>query len=144
MARLQFPYTTAGQASANAVPDPKHIIEDARRGYTVLTESNIPEVQKATDAVLSRLQFFQGALAISQARLAAVETYVSTLLAGSPTRNQRLYWTYSDEFRRNDLYIQELRTNATFKGALTPAESKAEMDNIFLAGSGYEPKMSAG
>lgn len=144
MARLQFPNTVAGLAQANAVPNPKHIIEDPRRGYTVLTGSDMPEVPKATDAVLSKLQFFQGALAISQDRLAAVETYVSTLLAGSPTRNQRLYWTHSNEFRRNDLYIQELRTNATFKGALTPEQSRAEMDNIFLAGSGYEPKMSAG
>ncbi len=111
---------------------------------TVLTGADLPEVPKAEDAILTKLQFFQGALAISQARLAAVETYVSTLLAGSPTRNQRLYWTHGTEIRRNDLYIQELRTNATFKGALTPEQSKAEMDNIFLAGSGYEPKMSAG
>lgn len=144
MARQVFPYTESGRNQANAVPDPKHIIEYTGNRIIVLTGSDMPEVPKATDAVLSKLQFFQGALAISQDRLAAVETYVSTLLAGSPTRNQRLYWTHSNEFRRNDLYIQELRTNATFKGALTPEQSRAEMDNIFLAGSGYEPKMSAG
>ena len=143
MARLICPNTAQGMADANAVAQPRHIIWSLAR-ITVLTGSDMPEVPKATDAVLSKLQFFQGALAISQARLAAVETYVSTLLAGSPTRNQRLYWTHSNEFRRNDLYIQELRTNATFKGALTPEQSRAEMDNIFLAGSGYEPKMSAG
>lgn len=144
MARLTFPDTTEGRAQAAAVPDPKHTIVNPGRNLVVLTEGNVPEAQQATDVVLSKLQFFQGALAISQARLAAVEAYVSTLLAGSPTRNQRLYWTHGNEFRRNDLYIQELRTNATFKGALTPEQSKAEMDNIFLAGSGYEPKMSAG
>jgi len=143
MARLTFPNTAQGMADANAVAQPRHIIWSQAR-ITVLTGADMPEVPKATDAVLSKLQFFQGALAISQARLAAVETYVSTLLAGSPTRNQRLYWTHNNEFRRNDLYIQELRTNATFKGALTPEQSRAEMDNIFLAGSGYEPKMSAG
>ncbi len=143
MARLTFPNTAQGMADAEAVAQPRHVIWSQAK-IIVLTGNDVPEVQKATDVVLSKLQFFQGALAISQARLAAVETYVSTLLAGSPTRNQRLYWTHSNEFRRNDLYIQELRTNATFKGALTPEQSKAEMDNIFLAGSGYEPKMSAG
>jgi len=143
MAKLTYPNTAQGMADANAVAQPRHIIWSQAR-ITVLTGADMPEVQMATDAVLSKLQFFQGALAISQDRLAAVETYVSTLLAGSPTRNQRLYWTHSNEFRRNDLYIQQLRTNATFKGALTPEQSRAEMDNIFLAGSGYEPKMSAG
>ncbi len=143
MARLTFPNTSQGMADAEAVAQPRHVIWSQAR-IIVLTENDMPDVPKATDVVLSKLQFFQGALAISQSRLAAVETYVSTLLAGSPTRNQRLYWTHSNEFRRNDLYIQELRTNATFKGALTPEQSKAEMDNIFLAGSGYEPKMSAG
>ena len=143
MARLTFPNTAQGMAGAEAVAQPRHIIWSQAK-ITVLTGADMPEVPKATDAVLSKLQFFQGALAISQDRLAAVETYVSTLLAGSPTRNQRLYWTHSNEFRRNDLYIQQLRTNATFKGALTPEQSRAEMDNIFLAGSGYEPKMSAG
>lgn len=143
MARLTFPNTSQGMADAEAVAQPRHVIWSQAR-IIVLTENDMPDVPKAKDVVLSKLQFFQGALAISQSRLAAVETYVSTLLAGSPTRNQRLYWTHSNEFRRNDLYIQELRTNATFKGALTPEQSKAEMDNIFLAGSGYEPKMSAG
>lgn len=35
-------------------------------------------------------------------------------------------------------------TTAAEAAAAAPVQSVAEMDNIFLAGSGYEPKMSAG
>lgn len=142
MARLQFPNTVAGLAQANAVAKPKHIIEDPRRGYTVLTGTDMPEVQKATDAVLSRLQFLNGALAVGgQTLLNAVNAYITDQIAnGTPA--QKIYWSHSNLFKRNEIYIHQLRL--AIKGAKTEPQSVAEMDNIFLAGSGYEPTMSAG
>lgn len=142
MARLQFPNTVAGLAQANAVPNPKHIIEDPRRGYTVLTGSDMPEVPKATDAVLSRTQFLNGALAVGgQTLLNAVYAFIADQIAnGTPA--QKIYWGYSDVFMRNEIYIRQARL--AIKGAKTEQQSKDEMDNIFLAGSGYEPKMSSG
>ncbi len=142
MARLQFPNTVAGLAQANAVPSPKHIIEDPRRGYTVLTGADLPEVPKATDAVLSKVQFLSGALAVGgQTLLNEVNAYIADQIAnGKP--EQKIYWNHSNVFMRNEIYIRQLRL--AIKGAKTEPQSVAEMDNVFLAGSGYEPPMSAG
>lgn len=142
MAILTFPSNPEGLAAANAVPNPKHIIEIPRRGYTVLTGSNMPEVPKATDAVLTKLQFLNGVLAVGgQTLLNAVYAFIADQIAnGTPA--QKIYWSYSDVFLRNEIYIRQARL--AIKGAKTEQQSKDEMDNIFLAGSGYEPKMSAG
>jgi len=141
MARLIFPNTAQGMADANAVAQPRHIIWSQAR-ITVLTGSDMPEVPKATDAVLSRTQFLNGALAVGgQTLLNAVYAFIADQIAnGTPA--QKIYWGYSDVFMRNEIYIRQARL--AIKGAKTEQQSKDEMDNIFLAGSGYEPKMSAG
>jgi len=102
----------------------------------------MPEVPKATDAVLSRTQFLNGALAVGgQTLLNAVYAFIADQIAnGTPA--QKIYWGYSDVFMRNEIYIRQARL--AIKGAKTEQQSKYEMDNIFLAGSGYEPTMSAG
>ena len=142
MARQVFPYTESGRNQANAVPDPKHIIEYTGNRIIVLTGADMPEVPKATDAVLSRVQFLNGALAVGgQTLLNAVYAFIADQIAnGTPA--QKIYWSYSDVFLRNEIYIRQARL--AIKGAKTEQQSKDEMDNIFLAGSGYEPKMSAG
>ena len=145
MARLTFPNTSQGMADAEAVAQPRHVIWSQAR-ITVLTGADMPEVPKAEDAILTQLQFYNGVLAVGgQARLAAVEAYVAALLAnpGTPPR-EKLYWKLCNEMRRRETYIRQLRLDPTFRGALTAQQSVAEMDNIFLAGSGYEPPMSAG
>lgn len=145
MARLTFPNTSQGMADAEAVAQPRHVIWSQAR-ITVLTGADMPEVPKAEDAILTQLQFYNGVLAVGgQARLAAVEAYVAALLAnpGTPPR-EKLYWKLCNEMRRRETYIRQLRLDPTFRGSLTGQQSVAEMDNIFLAGSGYEPKMSAG
>lgn len=141
MARLIFPNTAQGMADANAVAQPRHIIWSQAR-ITVLTGSDMPEVPKATDAVLSRTQFLNGALAVGgQTLLNAVYAFIADQIAnGTPA--QKIYWGYSDVFMRNEIYIRQARL--AIKGAKTEQQSKDEMDSIFLAGSGYEPKMSAG
>lgn len=141
MARLIFPNTAQGMADANAVAQPRHIIWSQAR-ITVLTGSDMPEVPKAKDAVLSRTQFLNGALAVGgQTLLNAVYAFIADQIAnGTPA--QKIYWGYSDVFMRNEIYIRQARL--AIKGAKTEQQSKDEMDNIFLAGSGYEPTMSAG
>lgn len=145
MGRLTFPNTAQGMADAEAVAQPRHIIWSQAR-ITVLTDADMPELPKTEDAILTQLQFYNGVLAVGgQARLAAVEAYVAALLAdsGTPPR-EKLYWRLCNEMRRRETYIRQLRLDPTFRGALTAQQSVAEMDNIFLAGSGYEPPMSAG
>ena len=141
MAKLTYPNTAQGMADANAVAQPRHIIWSQAR-ITVLTGSDMPEVPKATDAVLSRVQFLNGALAVGgQTLLNAVYAFIADQIAnGTPA--QKIYWSYSDVFLRNEIYIRQARL--AIKGAKTEKQSKDEMDSIFLAGSGYEPTMSAG
>ena len=128
-------------ADAEAVAQPRHIIWSQAR-IIVLTECDMPEVPKATDAVLSKLQFLNGALAVGgQTLLNAVYAFIADQIAnGTPA--QKIYWNHSNVFLRNEIYIRQLRL--AIKGAKTEPQSVAEMDNVFLAGSGYEPKMSAG
>lgn len=142
MARLTFDDTAEGRAQAAAVPDPKYIIINPGRNWIVLTEGDVPEVAKATDAVLSKLQFLNGALATGgQTLLNAVNAYITDQITnGTPA--QKIYWSHSNVFMRNEIYIRQLRL--AIKGAKTDQQSRTEMDNIFLAGSGYEPNMSAG
>ena len=141
MARLIFPNTAQGMADANAVAQPRHIICSLAR-ITVLTGVDMPEVPKETDAVLSRVQFLNGALAVGgQTLLNAVYAFIADQIAnGTPA--QKIYWSHSDVFKRNEIYIRQARL--AIKGAKTEQQSRDEMDNIFLAGSGYEPKMSDG
>ncbi len=145
MARLTFPNTAQGMADAEAVAQPRHIIWSNAR-ITVWTGADVPEVPKAEDAILTQLQFYNGVLAVGgQARLAAVEAYVAALMANpASTPKEKLYWKLCNEMQRKEIYIRQLRLDPTFRGSLTAQQSVAEMDNIFLAGSGYEPKMSAG
>jgi len=145
MARLTFPDTAQGMADAEAVAQPRHIIWSQAR-ITVLTGADMPEVPKSEDAILTQLQFYNGVLAVGgQARLADVEAYVAALMANpASTPKEKLYWKLCNEMQRKEIYIRQLRLDPTFRGSLTGQQSVAEMDNIFLAGSGYEPKMSAG
>jgi len=145
MARLTFPDTAQGMADAEAVAQPRHIIWSQAR-ITVLTGADMPEVPKSEDAILTQLQFYNGVLAVGgQARLADVEAYVAALMANpASTPKEKLYWKLCNEMQRKEIYIRQLRLDPTFRGSLTAQQSVAEMDNIFLAGSGYEPKMSAG
>lgn len=142
MARLSFPNTPAGLAEANAVANPKKIIENPIRGYIVLTGSDVPEVQKSTDAILNKVQLLNGALAVGgQTLLNAVYAFITDQITnGTPA--QKIYWSHSNVFMRNEIYIRQLRL--AIKGAKTEQQSQTEMDNVFLAGSGYEPTMSAG
>ena len=64
MARLTFPNTAQGMAGAEAVAQPRHIIWSQAK-ITVLTGADLPEAQRATDAVLSRVQLLRQQLLLS-------------------------------------------------------------------------------
>ncbi len=147
---IKFPNTAAGKAQANAIPEPKHIMEGAR--ITVFTETDIPPADAAANPaniVLTTLQLIRGADTIGRARCLAIRAYIRGIVGVdakdpadqiAPTGNfsQQLYWGYHNAtIRRTDANINALRV--AIQGAMTNAQSIAEMDNIFIAGSGYTP-----
>ena len=143
MAKTIFPNTETGLVSANAVADPKHILMRSN-DIVVLTGTDMPETMRAEDVVLNKQQFFYGLLTVGgQTLLNAATTYITGMLsAGTPA--QKIHWGYANEFRRLDIYTRQMRLDPAFKGVKTDAVSKAEMDQVFIVGSGYEPPLSAG
>lgn len=143
MAKTIFPNTTAGLVSAKAVADPKHILMRPN-DIVVLTGTDLPETLNAEDVVLTKQQFFYGLLTVGgQTLLNAATTYITGMLStGTPA--QKIHWGYAKEFRRRDIYTRQMRLDPTFKGAKSEADSKKQMDDVFIVGSGYEPPLSAG
>lgn len=141
MSRQTFPNTVAGRASANAVADPKHIIE-RKSDWIVLTETDMPETLDPKGVVLNKQQFLCGLLTVGgQVLLNAVLEYQADRITnGTPA--QKIHWGYANEFRRLDSYTAQARV--AVQGAKTNAASKAEWDQVFIVGSGYEPRLSGG
>lgn len=150
MAIQRFPNTAAGKSQAQSVPDPKYIMEGPR--ITVFTGADIPPAEAAANPaniILTTLQLIRGADAIGRARCLAIQAYIRGIVGVdakdpadqiTPTGNfsQQLYWGYHNAtIRRTDANINALRV--AIQGAMTNAQSIAEMDNIFIAGSGYTP-----
>lgn len=141
MARQIFPNTVDGRAAANAVASPKHIIE-RRADWIVLTGTDMPETLDPRSVVLNKQQFLYGLLTVGgQVLLNAVLAYQTDQIAnGTPA--QKIHWGYSNYFRRLDIYTRLARL--AVKGGKTEPVSVAEWDSVFVAGSGYEPPLSAG
>lgn len=131
MSILKFDNTAAGKTQANAVPDPKYIMEGAR--ITVFTGADIPPADAVTDPssiVLNLNRLHAGALAIGQTRLTELETYITGILTtGTPA--QKIFWRYSGTVRRTDAKVNQMR--------LATGWSNALLDSIFVAGSGLDP-----
>jgi len=141
MARQTFPNTPEGRAAANAVADPKHILE-RRSDWIVLTGADMPETLDPRAVVLNKQQFLYGLLTVGgQVLLNAVYDYI-TAINSTGTPLQKIHWNHAREFRRLDGYTAQARV--AVQGAKTNAASKAEWDQVFIVGSGYEPPLSAG
>lgn len=133
MATQIFPNTAAGMASARAVADPKHLqILPAKNRIVVLTGNDLPASTDPASLVLNRLQLFQGALLFGgQTALDNVMTYIYTTMPASGTPTQKNVWRECQEFPRGLVYVNQLRTALGL--------TKAEMDTLFVLGSGYTP-----
>ena len=146
----KFPNTAAGKAQAQAVPDPKYIMEGPR--ITVFTGADVPPAGAVVDPssiVLTTRQLMQGADAIARARLQAIEGYIRGIVGVdakdpadqiAPTGNysQIKYWKWHNQtIRRTDQEVNAMRV--AIQGGLTNAQSIIEMNNIFIAGSGMDP-----
>lgn len=142
MARLIFPATQQGIASAEAVAQPRHVLIRPGRDVLVFTEADMPESLDPKAVTLTKQQFLYGLLQVGgQILLNAVLAYQSDRITnGTPA--QQIHWNYSNEFRRMDGYTAQARV--AVQGAKTNAVSKAEWDQVFIVGSGYEPPMSTG
>lgn len=127
----KFDNTAAGKAQANAIPDPKYIMEGAR--ITVFTGADIPPAEAAANPAsitLNLNQLHAGALAIGQIRLTELETYITGILTtGTPA--QKIFWKYAGTIRRTDAKVNQMR--------LATGWSNVLLDNIFIAGSGLDP-----
>ena len=137
MAQFIFTNDAAGQAQADAIPQPKHKWIDGRR-LVILTGNDMPVSLSANDVVLNRLRLFQGALlAGGQPLLNDFTTYIYTTIPASGTPTQKNFWRESQEFTRALPFINQLRT--AIQGAKSNAASIAEMNQVFVLGSGYTP-----
>lgn len=144
MAIIKFPNTAAGKAEAEAVPQPRYIMEGPR--ITVFTGVDIPPAEAVTDPssiVLTTRQLIQGADAIARARAQAIEGYIRGIVGVdakdaadqiAPTGNyaQIKFWKWDNKtIRRTDAEVNAMRVALGWTPAL--------MDQIFVAGSGMNP-----
>lgn len=144
MAIQKYPNTAAGKAEAEAVPDPKYILEGPR--ITVFTGADIPPAEAVVDPssiVLTTRQLIQGADAIARARAQAIEGYIRGIVGVdakdaadqiAPTGNyaQIKFWKWDNKtIRRTDAEVNAMRVALGWTPAL--------MDSIFVAGSGMNP-----
>jgi len=144
MARLTFPASPQGVADAEAVAQPRHILIRPGRDVLVFTGADMPESLDPRSVTLTKQQFLYGLLQVGgQTLWNAALTYMAGM-ASTGTPNQKNHWNYSNEFRRLDIYTRQLRLDPGVKGAKTDPQSVAEMNQVFVVGSGYEPPMSAG
>lgn len=150
MAIIKYPNTVDGKAVAESTPDPKYIMYGAR--ITVFTGEDMPPAEAVADPssiVLTTRQMMQGADAIARARLQAIEGYIRGVvgvdakdpadqIAPAGNYSQIKYWKWHNQtIRRTDPQVNALRV--AIQGAMTNAQSIAEMDAIFVAGSGMDP-----
>lgn len=144
MAIRKYPNTIAGKAEAEAVPQPRYIMDGPR--ITVFTGDDIPPADAVTDPssiVLTTRQLMQGADAIARARLKDIEGYIRGVvgvdakdpadqIAPTGTYAQIKYWKWDNKtIRRTDQEVNAMRVALGWTHAL--------MDSIFVAGSGMDP-----
>lgn len=144
MAIIKYPNTAAGKAEAEAVPQPRYIMEGPR--ITVFTGDDIPPAEAVVDPssiVLTTRQLIQGADAIARARAQAIEGYIRGIVGVdakdaadqiAPTGNyaQIKFWKWDNKtIRRTDAEVNAMRVALGWTPAL--------MDQIFVAGSGMNP-----
>ena len=139
-----FPDTPEGQASAAAVPEPKHIWITPRGKIVVFTGVDIPDTSiPIADITLSKWQLMTGILTVGgQPKLAAADAYIRGIvgvdakdladqIAGTGTPAQKVMWSHCDKFTRGMVYINQLRAGAGL--------SNAEMDDVFRIGVAQVP-----
>ena len=147
---VKYENTLANKAIVEALPDPKHIMYGAR--ITVFTGADIPTADAVADPssiVLTTRQLIQGADAIARARALAIEAYIRDIvgvdakdpadqLPATGNYSQIKYWKWHNQtIRRTDPQVNALRV--AIQGVMTNPQSIAEMDQIFVAGSGMDP-----
>ena len=139
-----FPDTSEGQASAAAVPEPKHIWITPRGRIVVFTGVDIPDPSiPLADIILSKWQLMTGILTVGgQPKLNAANAYIRGIvgvdakdladqIAGTGTPAQKIMWQHCDSFTRGMAYINQLRIGAGL--------TNAQMDDVFRIGVAQVP-----
>lgn len=139
-----FPDTSEGQASAAAVPEPKHIWITPRGRIVVFTGVDIPDPSiPVADITLSKWQLMTGILTVGgQPKLNAANAYIRGIvgvdakdladqIAGTGTPAQKVMWSHCDKFTRGMVYINQLRVGSGL--------TNNEMDDVFRIGVAQVP-----
>ena len=139
-----FPDTPEGQASAAAVPEPKHIWITPRGKIVVFTGVDIPDPSiPLADITLSKWQLMTGILTVGgQPKLNAANAYIRGIvgvdakdladqIAGTGTPAQKVMWSHCDKFTRGMVYINQFRVGSGL--------TNNEMDDVFRIGVAQVP-----
>ena len=139
-----FTDTPEGQASAAAVPEPKHIWITPRGKIIVFTGVDIPDPSiPLADITLSKWQLMTGILTVGgQPKLNAANAYIRGIvgvdakdladqIAGTGTPAQKVMWIHCDKFTRGMVYINQLRVGAGL--------TNNEMNDVFRIGVAQVP-----
>lgn len=99
---------------------------------TAFTGADIPPPEAViapASIVLTMHQLLAGALAVGPIKWDAIKGYIDGILT-TGTRDDKTYWGYSQTIGRSDGKVNVMRTALGW--------GKAQMDEVFVAGSGLD------
>jgi len=123
MSIQEFPNTSAGRISADAVPDPKHVWFDGRK-VIVFTGGDVPSIDPRPTVTKWQLVQACADAGISEAQ---IDASVALLTA----KRQR-FWKYTNVIDRDNPFSSGLRTN------LVPVPTPKQWNAIFLAAAALD------
>ena len=124
MAILEFPNTSAGRSSADAVPGPKHVWFDGKK-VIVFTGGDVTIIDPRP--TVTKWQLVQAC-----ADAGWTEGQIDASVALIPAKRQR-FWKYTNIIDRDNPASAGIRAN------MTPAPTPAQWNAIFLAAAALDP-----
>lgn len=124
MATFKFQNTKSGLASANAVPDPKHIWIDGK-DIVVFTGIDIPIIDPRP--TVTKWQLVQ-ACADAGWSEAQIDASVAIL-----TSKRQRFWKHTNIIDRDNPFSSNLRTN------MVPVPTPTQWNAIFVAAAALDP-----
>jgi len=124
MSIQEFPNTSAGRISADAVPDPKHVWFDGRK-VIVFTGGDVPSIDPRPTVTKWQLVQACADAGISEAQ---IDASVALLTAKRQRR-----WKYCDLIDRDSPLSSNMRTN------MTPVPTPKQWTDIFVAAAARDP-----
>lgn len=124
MSKLTFINNDVGRASANAIPDPKHIWIDSNQ-INVYIDIDIPVYDLRP--TVTKWQLIQ---ACADAGITEAQLDASVALL---TNKRQRFWKYTNVIDRDNPFSSNLRTN------LVPVPTPKQWNAIFIAAASLDP-----